>query len=63
MISQLRAGDEVVTTSGIIGVITNVKPDRFVIKIDDNTKIEVYKSFVQSRATKPDLKSKNKNKK
>lgn len=63
MIAQLRAGDEVVTTSGIIGTITNVKTDRFVIKVDDNTKIEVYKAFVQSRVTKPELRSGNKNKK
>ena len=61
--NAIYVGDEVVTTSGIIGTITNVKTDRFVIKVDDNTKIEVYKAFVQSRVTKPELRSGNKNKK
>lgn len=53
MVSQLRAGDEVVTTSGIIGTITNVKSDRFVIKIDTEARIEVLKPFIQTRISKP----------
>ena len=30
-------GDKVVTTSGVIGTIANVKKNRFVVKISDNT--------------------------
>lgn len=48
MISELQTGDEVLTAGGIYGVITNVKDDRFVLKIAENTKIEVNKSFIQS---------------
>ena len=48
MLSALQTGDEVITTGGIFGVITNVKDDRFVVRISDNTKIEVGKAFVQT---------------
>jgi len=48
MLKSLESGDEVVTTGGIFGVITNVKEDRFVVRVSDNTKIEVGKSFVQT---------------
>lgn len=48
MLKELSSGDEVVTTGGIYGVITNVKDDRFVVRIADNTKIEVGKAFVQT---------------
>ncbi len=46
MLSELASGDEVVTSGGIYGQITNVKDDRFVIRIADNTKVEVGKSFI-----------------
>ena len=48
MLAALKTGDEVVTTGGIYGTITNVKDDRFVLRIADNTKIEIAKSFIQS---------------
>ncbi len=48
MIGALQTGDEVLTAGGIYGVISNVKEDRFVLKIADNTKVEVNKSFIQT---------------
>lgn len=48
MLTALQSGDEVVTSGGIYGVITNVKEDRFVVRVADNTKIEIGKSFVQT---------------
>ena len=48
MMDALESGDEIVTTGGIYGVITNVKADRFVVRIADNAKIELGKGFVQS---------------
>ena len=33
-------------------MITNVKDDRFVVKISDNTKIEVGKGFIQAATKK-----------
>ena len=53
MLATLESGAEVITTSGIYGVITNVKEDRFVVRIADNTKIEVGKSFIQTVVTAP----------
>jgi preprotein translocase subunit YajC len=59
MIGTLAAGDEVITTGGIYGTIASVKADRFVVRIADNTKIEVGKGFVQAVVSKAgDTKSK-----
>ena len=54
MLSALSSGDEIITTGGIYGVITNVKDDRFVVRVADNTKIEVGKAFVQTVVKKTD---------
>ena len=48
MLKELQSGDEIVTTGGIFGTITNVKEDRFVVRVADNTKIEIGKAFVQT---------------
>ena len=48
MLSELQSGDEIITNGGIFGTITNVKDDRFVVRIADNTKIELGKGFVQT---------------
>jgi len=48
MLGTLQSGDEVITTGGIYATITNVKDDRFVLRIADNTKIELGKGFIQS---------------
>lgn len=54
MLSTLESGDEVITTGGIFGVITNVKEDRFVVRIADNTKVEVGKGFIQTVLKRPE---------
>jgi preprotein translocase subunit YajC len=46
MLSELTKNDEVVTTGGIHGVITNVKEKTVILKIDDNVKIELEKSCI-----------------
>jgi preprotein translocase subunit YajC len=48
MLASLGSGDEILTTGGIFGTITNVKDDRFVVRISDETKIELGKGFIQS---------------
>lgn len=48
MLDTLGTGDEIVTTGGIYGEITNTKDDRFVIRISENTKIEVGKAFIHA---------------
>jgi len=54
LLKSLKSGDDIVTTAGIFGTITNVKDDRFVVRIADNTKIEIAKAFVQSVVKKAD---------
>jgi preprotein translocase subunit YajC len=58
MLKTLESGDEIVTTGGIFGVITNVKDDRFVVRIADNTKIELGKGFVQTVVKRQDAEKK-----
>jgi preprotein translocase subunit YajC len=49
LIEELTTGDEILTASGIYGTITNVKDDRFVVRVAENTKVEIQKSFVQTK--------------
>lgn len=48
MISSVATGDEVLTSGGIYGTITNVKEDRIVVRIAEGTKVEIARSFIQS---------------
>lgn len=48
LVSELKQGDEILTKGGVYGTVVNVKNDRFVIKIADNTKIELAKPFIQT---------------
>ena len=52
MLESLSTGDEVVTSGGIYGEITNKKDDRFVIRIAEGTKIEVGKGFIHGLVKK-----------
>jgi preprotein translocase subunit YajC len=54
MIEELKAGDKVVTTSGIIGTIVNVKGSKFILKIAEDTKIEIFRSYIQAKLDKSD---------
>ncbi len=46
MIASLKKGDRVVFASGIFGVITNVKDNTFLVKIAENTEVEVEKGAI-----------------
>ncbi|MCK9572992.1 MAG: preprotein translocase subunit YajC [Candidatus Omnitrophica bacterium] len=46
MINNLNKNDEVVTLGGIHGTIISVKEKTFVLRVDDNVKIEVDKSAI-----------------
>ena len=48
MVSELASGAYVVTSGGIYGTITNVKDDRFVLRIAEGTKIEITKNSIAS---------------
>ncbi len=46
LISQIKSGDRVIFGGGFVGMVANVKEQVFVIKIADNTKVEVIKGAV-----------------
>lgn len=46
LISALKNGDKVVTSSGIYGTIAGVKEKTFILKISDQVKIEVSKNAI-----------------
>ena len=46
MLKSLKKHDEIVTSGGVHGTIVNVKDKTFVIRIDENAKIEIEKSSV-----------------
>jgi preprotein translocase subunit YajC len=52
MINSLAAGDEVLLAGGIYGEIASVRPDRLIVRIGDNTKVEVEKGFIHSVVNK-----------
>jgi preprotein translocase subunit YajC len=46
MVSGLKKNDEIITSGGIHGTIVNVKDNTFILRVDDNAKIEISKSAV-----------------
>ena len=49
MVSELKAGDEVMTAGGIYGKVTAVKKDRLTIAAGENTKFELNPSYVHQK--------------
>lgn len=50
MVKTLSRGDEVVTIGGIIGRIVHLTDDRITIKTADDTRLEVERSKIGSKA-------------
>lgn len=46
MIKNLKKNDEVVTNGGIHGTIVNVKEKTFILRLDENLKIEIDKGSI-----------------
>lgn len=46
MINNLKKNDEIVTSGGIHGTVINVKEKTFIIRVDENVKIEIDKPSV-----------------
>ena len=46
MLAALKTGDKVITSSGIHGLVSNVKDTTLIVKIADNVKIEVDRSAI-----------------
>ena len=52
MLGALQKNDQVVTAGGIHGVIVNVKEKTFVVRIDDNVRVEIDKASVSYKIEK-----------
>ena len=55
-ISELKAGDKIVTTGGVLGTITSVKDTSFLIRSADKTILEISRAAVaavEGEETKP----------
>jgi len=52
-IKSAKTGDKVVTSSGIHGLITNVKDTTVIVKVADNVKLEIEKTHID-KITRPD---------
>ncbi len=46
MIESLQKGDKVITIGGIYGVVTHIGENTVIIKVDENTKLEVNKNAI-----------------
>jgi len=52
LVSAVKTGDEIVTNSGIHGIVANVKEATLIVKVADNVKIEFDKTAV-AKVEKP----------
>jgi preprotein translocase subunit YajC len=46
MLAAIKKGDKIVTIGGIHGVISTVRENSVVVKVDDNTKVEFSRSAI-----------------
>jgi len=46
MVSELRRGDDVVTSGGIIGKVTKVSPQEVIVEIADNVRVKVLPAMI-----------------
>lgn len=49
MITELKKGDKVVTSSGIFGTVWGLKDNVVVLKVDDEVKMEFLKSAISAK--------------
>jgi len=54
LMKNLKTGDKILMSNGIIGIISNVKEKTLMVKIADNVKIEVLRTAVGSVLQKSD---------
>lgn len=54
MLRRLDVGDEVVTSGGIVGVITHIEDELYHLEVDDDVVIRIAKSAVARSTAEPD---------
>ena len=58
MLTELTKGDKVVSIGGIYGTITEVRDQTFIVKVSNNTEIEMLKSSVADQVKEQKLEKK-----
>lgn len=48
MLAAINRGDKVLTRGGIFGIVADIKEQVLVLKISENVKVEVERSFVET---------------
>ena len=57
MVEQLKRGDEIITSGGIIGTIERImEDDRIEVNIADNVKVQIIRSTITSLLKKEEVK-------
>ena len=57
LVSNLQKGDEVMTSSGLVGKVENIK-DRFIsVRLNENVSINMQKEFISSQLPKGTINS------
>tara|TARA_A100001011_G_C13670970_1_gene579600 strand:- start:57 stop:341 length:285 start_codon:yes stop_codon:yes gene_type:complete len=57
MVENLKRGDEVITSGGIIGIVEKVmEDDRIEVTLSDNVKVQIIKSTITSLLKKEEIK-------
>ena len=46
MIESLQKGDKIITIGGIYGIVTHIGENTVIIKVDENTKLEINKNAI-----------------
>ena len=55
MIANIKSGSRVLLTSGIVGEIVNVKEQTLIVRIADNTKVEVVRGAISQLLEKGEI--------
>ena len=58
LVKGLKAGDKVIITPGIFGVIVGVEEDSFQVRVDDKTRLKVLRSAVAGLQGPPESEKK-----
>ena len=48
MLRSIQRGDRVLTRGGIYGTVADIKEEILILKINENNKVEVDRSFVET---------------
>ncbi len=49
MLSELKKGDDVVTTGGVLGRITGIKDDEMILQVQEGVRLRVLRSAVTGK--------------